>query len=99
MAKQGINTGSAPNDGTGDTLLNATLKINSNFDDIYDKFGDGTNLVSFVSFASTAGYSTNCGIASTSALAGTAKSVTGDISINTTGVITCLLYTSPSPRD
>ena len=64
MAKQGINTGSAPNDGTGDTLLNATLKINSNFDDIYDKFGDGTNLVSFVSFAST-----------------------------------CLLYTSPSPRD
>jgi len=88
MAKQGINTGSAPNDGTGDTLLNATLKINSNFDDIYDKFGDGTNLVSFVSFASTAGYSTNCGIASTSALAGTAKSVTGDISINTTGVIT-----------
>jgi hypothetical protein len=88
MAKQGISTGAAPNDGTGDTLLNATLKINANFNDIYDKFGDGTNLVSFVSFASTAGYSTNAGIASTSVLAGTASSVTGDISINTTGVIT-----------
>ena len=51
MAKQGISTGSAPNDGTGDTLLAGTIKINDNFNEIYDKFGDGTNLVSFVSFA------------------------------------------------
>ena len=58
MSKQGISTGSAPNDGTGDTLLAGTIKINNNFNEIYDKFGDGTNLVSFVSFASTAGYST-----------------------------------------
>ena len=88
MAKQGISTGSAPNDGTGDTLLAGTIKINDNFNEIYDKFGDGTNLVSFVSFASTAGYSTNCGIASTSVLAGLAASVTGNIDINTTGVVT-----------
>ena len=59
MAKQGISTGSAPNDGTGDTLLAGTIKINNNFNEIYDIFGDGANLVSFVSFASTAGYSTN----------------------------------------
>lgn len=88
MAKQGINTGSAPNDGTGDTLLDATLKINANFDDIYANFGDGTNLVSFVSFATTAGYSTNAGIASTSVYSGTAAGVASDININTTGVIT-----------
>ena len=88
MAKQGISTGSAPNDGTGDTLLAGTIKINNNFNEIYDKFGDGTNLVSFVSFASTAGYSTNCGIASTSVLAGMAASVTDNIDINTSGVVT-----------
>ena len=34
MARQGINTGSAPNDGTGGTLLAGTLKINSNFEDV-----------------------------------------------------------------
>ena len=88
MSKQGISTGSAPNDGTGDTLLAGTIKINNNFNEIYDKFGDGTNLVSFVSFASTAGYSTNCGIASTSVLAGLAASVTDNIDINTSGVVT-----------
>ena len=88
MSKQGISTGSAPNDGTGDTLLAGTIKINNNFNEIYDTFGDGTNLVSFVSFATTAGYSTNAGIASTSVLAGMASSVTDNIDINTTGVVT-----------
>ena len=88
MSKQGISTGSAPNDGTGDTLLAGTIKINNNFNEIYDTFGDGTNLVSFVSFATTAGYSTNAGIASTSVLAGMASSVTDNIDINTSGVVT-----------
>jgi len=68
--------------------LAGTIKINNNFNEIYDIFGDGTNLVSFVSFASTAGYSTNCGIASTSVLAGLAASVTDNIDINTSGVVT-----------
>ncbi len=88
MAKQGINTGTAPNDGTGDTLLAGTLKINSNFDDLYNIFGDGTNLISFVSYATTAGYSTNAGIASTSTYAQTARYVTDDIDINTSGILT-----------
>ena len=89
MSKQGISTGSSPNDGTGDTLLAGTIKINDNFNEIYDKFGDGTNLVSFVSFRpSTVGYSTNCGIASTSVLVGLAASVTDNIDINTSGVVT-----------
>lgn len=88
MAKQGINTGTAPNDGTGDTLLAGTLKINANFDEVYDVFGDGDNLISFVSFATTAGYSTNAGIASTSTYAQTARYVTSDIDINTSGVVT-----------
>ena len=88
MSKQGISTGSAPNDGTGDTLLAGTIKINSNFSEIYETFGDGANLLSFVSYATTAGYSTNCGIATTSIAAGIAKSVADDINVNTTGVVT-----------
>ena len=88
MARQGINTGSAPNDGTGDTLLAGTLKINANFEDVYTVFGDGSNLISFVSYASTAGYSTNCGIATTSTYANIAGKVDTAIDINTTGVIT-----------
>ena len=31
MAKQGITTGTSPNDGTGDTLLAGAVKINDNF--------------------------------------------------------------------
>ena len=35
MSKLGINTGSTPNDGTGDNLLSGAIKINSNFDSQY----------------------------------------------------------------
>ena len=44
MAKQGISTGTTPNDGTGDSLLGGAVKINSNFDEVYGKLGDGTTL-------------------------------------------------------
>ena len=46
MAKLGISTGTAPNDGLGDSLLIGAIKINSNFSEIYSHFGDGTNLTS-----------------------------------------------------
>ena len=44
MAKLGISTGTTPNDGLGDTLFDGAVKINSNFSEIYNRFGDGTNL-------------------------------------------------------
>ena len=44
MAKLGISTGTSPNDGTGDSLLGGAVKINSNFDEVYGKLGDGTTL-------------------------------------------------------
>jgi hypothetical protein len=44
MAKLGISTGTTPNDGLGDNLLAGAVKINSNFSEIYNRFGDGTNL-------------------------------------------------------
>ena len=44
MARLGINTGSNPNDGQGDPLRVAMGKINSNFNEIYSTFGDGSDL-------------------------------------------------------
>ena len=42
MAKSVINTGSVANDGTGDTLRAAGVKINDNFSEIYNALGDGS---------------------------------------------------------
>ena len=39
MARQTINTGSAANDNTGDTMRNAGTKINANFTEIYNILG------------------------------------------------------------
>lgn len=41
MAKQIINIGSAPNDGTGDPLRDAFDKTNDNFDEVYNTQGWG----------------------------------------------------------
>ena len=55
MAKQGISTGSSPNDGTGDTLLVGAEKVNENFDEVYTLCGDGTNLAPGIVTAIAAG--------------------------------------------
>ena len=44
MSKLGINTGSNVNDGTGDTLIDGAVKVNSNFNEIYSIIGDGNTL-------------------------------------------------------
>jgi hypothetical protein len=76
MAKQGINTGSSPNDGLGDSLLSGAIKINSNFSEIYNTFGNGTNLVSYVYTAGIATYASTSGISTIS------QGLTGTPSIN-----------------
>lgn len=44
MAKQTINVGSQANDGTGDSLRSGAQKVNSNFNEVYNKLGNNTNL-------------------------------------------------------
>ena len=44
MAKQLINTGSIPNDGTGSSLRAGATFVNSNFSEIYSALGDGTSI-------------------------------------------------------
>lgn len=44
MAYQGISTGTGPNQGNGDTLVDGAIKINANFTEIYNALGDGSTL-------------------------------------------------------
>jgi len=71
MARLGINTGTAPNDGTGDTLFQAGDKTNKNFVEIYTAIGDGSTL--------------NTGFV-TSIVAGDNISVSGSGEVTVTGI-------------
>ena len=44
-----LNVGTNANDGTGDTLRDAMIKVNHNFDDLYASplFNDGISTVSY----------------------------------------------------
>jgi phage-related protein len=61
MAKLGIYTGTSPNDSSGDTLSQGALKINSNFSEIYNAIGDGTNITNSLSYIEVTGVSTFSG--------------------------------------
>lgn len=45
MAKQNLNIGSSANDGTGDSLRDGAIKLNSVIDEIYTSLGNDTNLL------------------------------------------------------
>jgi len=51
MAKQIIGVGLTPNDGTGNTLRDGGVKINSNFDELYNALGGSTVRVAIPSTA------------------------------------------------
>lgn len=97
MSKLGIGTGITPDDGNGDSLLDGAVKINSNFDEIYSYFGDGTNLSgSWQKVSSGITTTLNVGIATTNprfplevgavGSSGTSLHVNGDARI--TGILT-----------
>ena len=44
MAKQNLSVGSSANDGTGDTLRDGAIKLNSVIDELYTNLGNDTNL-------------------------------------------------------
>ena len=44
MPKQNLNIGSAANDGTGDSLRDGAIKLNSIIDELYTALGNDTNL-------------------------------------------------------
>ncbi len=78
MARQGINTGTTPDDGLGDSLLTGAIKINSNFLEIYNTFGDGNTLNPGIGYGST----TNALYANVAGIATVAQGLTGIPSID-----------------
>ena len=74
MAKLGINTGSAPDAGDGDSILQGAVKIISNFDEIYTLLGNGTVLAPGIVTSIVAG--TNVTLSG---------SGTGEVTINSSG--------------
>ena len=77
MAKQSIGLGSSANDGNGDTLRAAGTKINANTDEIYARFGSGTDLEAATSANILVGNGTNFASVATS----------GDFNISSAGAI------------
>ena len=49
MTRQNLNTGIAANDGTGDTLRQAGIKINQNFTELYTYLGNNGSILPIVS--------------------------------------------------
>jgi len=90
MAKLGINTGTSPNDDTGDSLLDGAVKINKNFNEVYTLLGDGTTLSVGVVTAITAGsnisVSSATGNVTITGLANTANVITDSLVV--TGIST-----------
>ena len=90
MAKQGISTGSSPNDGTGDTLLAGAEKVNENFNEVYTLCGDGTNLapgiVTAIAAGSNISISTSFGQVTVTALETTG--ISSYWNLNSTGINT-----------
>ena len=83
MAYQGINTGTTPNDGTGDTLIGGGVKINSNFSELYNLIGDGSTLAVGVVTVIAAGDN----VAINTSTGNVTISATTPVSIATTDVV------------
>ena len=92
MSKLGISTGTIANDGTGDSLLQGGVKINSNFSEIYNSIGDGTNINIGVgkTLITTVLSSGNVGIGSTIPTSKLDVSGNGKFS----GIVTALTFSS-----
>ena len=92
MAKLGISTGTTPNDGTGDSLLDGAVKVNSNFDEVYTKIGDGTSLfvgiVSSITVSGPLSISTTFGAPVITGLANTANINANNFQVTGVGTIT-----------
>lgn len=89
MAYQGINTGTSPNSGTGDSLIVGGQKINSNFLEIYNVIGDGSDL--FVGVVTQISAGTNVSISTAYGAVQVSAPTPSNISatnLNITGITT-----------
>ena len=94
MAKQSIGLGSSANDGNGDTLRAAGTKINANTDEIYARFGSGTDLETATSANILVGNGTK--FASVASSGDFNISSAGAINVRTTGAVSKITIPSGS---
>lgn len=60
MSQQTLNVGTNPNDGTGDPVRNAMIKVQNNFSDLYTNYVSNAQLASnLVNYQTTAGLAAN----------------------------------------
>jgi hypothetical protein len=101
MSKLGINTGTVPNDDTGDSLLDGAVKVNSNFGELYTLLGDGNTLSVGVVTAITAGSGIDVSSASGNVtVTNTGVAVTANIKADTvtvSGVLTATSFSGTVP--
>ena len=96
MAKQTLSIGTTANDGTGDSLRDGAIKLNQVIDEIYANLGNDTNLQVNVG-SPTNGQTLVWNGAQFSE--GHLSALTSDLDVAGFSIVSCLLYTSPSPRD
>ena len=90
MAKQDLGLGTSANDGQGDTLRTGGQKIKGNFDEIYARFGSGTDLETATSANTLVGNGTKFASVATS----------GDFNISSAGKCPGRMwFTSPCAED
>ena len=94
MAKQSIGLGSSANDGNGDTLRAAGTKINANTDEIYARFGSGTDLETATSANILVGNGTKFASVATSGDFNISSA--GAINVRTTGAVSKITIPSGS---
>jgi len=94
MAKQDLGLGSSANDGGGDTLRAGGTKIKGNFDEIYARFGSGTDLETATSANILVGNGTK--FASVASSGDFNISSAGAINVRTTGAVSKITIPSGS---
>ena len=87
MAKQGISTGTTPNDGSGDSLLDGAVKINSNFDEVY-AIGNGSTVSTPVTSITAGDNITVTGSTGSVTITGIGTADIDTDRINVSGVVT-----------
>ena len=88
MAKQGISTGTTPNDGSGDSLLAGAVKINSNFDEVYAAIGNGSTVSTPVTSITAGDNITVSGSTGSVTITGIGTADIDTDRINVSGVVT-----------
>jgi len=94
MAKQDLGLGSSANDGGGDTLRAGGTKIKGNFDEIYARFGSGTDLETATSANILVGNGTKFASVATSGDFNVSSA--GAINVRTTGAVSKITIPSGS---